>query len=130
MYLLSDKVRVAVAANVHILPENEPSWRGTKTKRPTDRPTERRTHFSTENLSLAALAERADGRGRDRLLMAVNGHAFKFFRIHEYRVGSGRPRPDGRDRRSFTRITVGERSDRIIHAGITRRPSLFVRHRF
>ena len=86
MYLLSDKVRVAAAANVHILLENEPSWRGTKTKRPT----ERRTHFPAENLSLAALAEEADdGRGRDRLLMAVNGHAFKFFRIHEYRVGSG-----------------------------------------
>ena len=37
MYLLSDKVRVAAAANVHNLLENEPSWRGTKTKRPTDR---------------------------------------------------------------------------------------------
>ena len=102
MYLLSDKVRVAAAANVHNLLENEPSWRGTKTKRPTDRPTERRTHFSAENLSLAALAgggggRRArGGRGRDRLLMAVNGHAFKFFRIHEYRVASGRAGERGR----------------------------------
>ena len=88
MYLLSDKVRVAVGRNERSQLAHEPRTDGASAAQ--------KLNFWAENLSLLAVAESEGGRGgrrRDRLLMAVNGHAFKFFRIRKYRAsGRGRTR--------------------------------------